>query len=502
MRAGDRCRRPTGASVAVAGPPTSCSVNSEPRPIARSARRPSCRRATRARCRRRRARRAGPASPSRSGHAVGAAHDAGDPHLRAPAGDDERRHAGAVARDRHRGDLRRARPGVGDGELLPVRPRTPTSAAGCVARDAPDVRRTGRALGSTSPARVSITATPPSAGTRATAPSTSRTRREVAVGRDLDRGRATRCSSPRRGRGRASARRRRGSRSPPRSSTSGGPGDARRARRDRLGVERGRRRPTSAHRTTPAVREARRRAGSACGRASSDSHERAPSRSRSTCATPDFDRHRRARERHALGERVDAPSRRATRSATPLTSASAIARRGVRRREPAHVGHEELPRRVEVHERVAVEHVREDVAIEHDPVGGLGDPPLAVVLLRELERAAAVDARLGRLVRAGLVDGRDRDERQHDRALRRARVDAVVRQVDRDARLGLPRLADRGREEHRARRSQFAAVTRARARADEALDDLLGRRARLRLVGQERGSPAEPASVVRRRAPG
>ena len=69
----------------------------------------------------------------------------------------------------------------------------------------------------------------------------------------------------------------------------------------------------------------------------------------------------------------------------PLTSASGDPRRGVRRREPAHVGHEELPRRVEVHERIAVEHVREDVAIDHHTVRRLGDPPLSVVLLSEAE---------------------------------------------------------------------------------------------------------------------
>ena len=84
----------------------------------------------------------------------------------------------------------------------------------------------------------------------------------------------------------------------------------------------------------------------------------------------------------------------------PFDEGARDPRRRVRRREPAHIRHEELPRRIEVHERIAVEHVREDIAIDHHAVGGLGDPPLAVVLLGEPERELR-DARIG-LVRAVL----------------------------------------------------------------------------------------------------
>ena len=72
-----------------------------------------------------------------------------------------------------------------------------------------------------------------------------------------------------------------------------------------------------------------------------------------------------------------------------LTSASATRDGRVRRREPSHVGNEVLPGRVEVHDRVVLEDGREHVAVEDDPVECLGDPPLAVLLLRELGTAAS-----------------------------------------------------------------------------------------------------------------
>ena len=249
----------------------------------------------------RRVRRAATGAPSRTRQVVGVADDAGDPHLRAAARDDQRRHAGAVARDRHRGDLRRPGPGVGHRDCRPC---------GREHRDLRTAVRAGTlqmyaervdALGSTSPARASITADaalgghPGDRAVRPAAPPRSRDRARPGSPR------ATRAPSPPTARGpgelvageEAEAVLREHER---------GPGDARRARRHRLGGER-RRRDRHLRPGDPGGREARLELGlhAVEGRrirpAAPRLAERRPGDAR-------LQRHRRASQRHALGEGV------------------------------------------------------------------------------------------------------------------------------------------------------------------------------------------------------
>ena len=106
---------------------------------------------------------------------------------------------------------------------------------------------------------------------------------------------------------------------------------------------------------------------------------------------------------------------------------AAFAARG----EPADVGHEELPRGVEVHHRVGVEDGDEEVAVEHDAVPRLDDAPLAVLLLRQAERQRRGRAAVRDRVGAGLVDVRRRRHGEHDLLVGERGVHPVLR--DRDA---------------------------------------------------------------------
>ena len=164
---------PSGASVTVAGPPASCSVNTG---AAVDAGEHADRRVVQPRQARSRTRQCAERDRYPDPHRliVGVADDARDPDLRAAARHDQRRHAGAVARDRHGGDLRRPGPGIGHRELQACGRRTPQPAE-AVRAGRSRCTRTGLHSGRPGRRARRSRPTPPSAGTRATEPSTSRT---------------------------------------------------------------------------------------------------------------------------------------------------------------------------------------------------------------------------------------------------------------------------------------------------------------------------------------